>query len=146
MFRYYLWLLLLLPSTAYAHNFGLLFEWAGISACFIMVITHWALVLLLCWTQLFKHLWLTILSSTLSAINMLFAYLIFSEVLSNYLDPNYLRGQKNDFITLFIVLTINFVAVLWLARLPIKQYKQLSDNKNDASSSINEALGIKDKK
>lgn len=119
-------LALLLPSSVYAHNFGLIFEWLGLFVIASFTAIHLVLVLLLRWKKYFRHLWLMLMSSLLSLVNLNIAMLAFFDMFDKYLDPRYLADMKGEFIFLFIVLSLNALAIIWLFSLPLKQYNTLS--------------------
>ncbi|MBL1321230.1 MAG: hypothetical protein COA63_009250 [Methylophaga sp.] len=139
-------LLLLAPSLAHAHGFGLMFEWIAAGVYVGITLVHGSIIFLLRWKVLFKHLWLTSLSLFVSVAMLLLGFVIVGDFYTNYMEPRYLPKKKDEFILIFILVIVSMLAILWLFSLPIKQYQQLSNKSGETTISINEALGINNDK
>jgi hypothetical protein len=142
--------LLLISPAAFAHGIPaqamvtILIVWP-------MLITgiYGALVLLLRWKRLFKHQWITIISYILAlgSLGLLAVSLwVFGTVVFELDSGNqdYFSEHYLQLFLLFLVVIFHVGVVTWIFRIPIKQYRQLAEKTNEAASSINNALGIKD--
>ncbi len=150
LIKYTLWLLLLLPSLAFAHGIPveamvvILVVWPMlISAVYGLI------VLFLRWKQFFKYQWIMIISYILSLATLgllAVSVTVFGSVILALIsdEQNYFSEHFMQLFLLFLVVILHLGIEVWLFRAPIKQYRQLTGKTNEEIRSINHALGIKD--
>ena len=103
------------------------------------------LILLRRRAKLFKHRWLVTVSFIVSLINALIWGLVLFVVV--YGTPELLRDDKLITLVMFVVVIINLSVIVWTFKSPSKQQYELEGlPPHKTENTINEALGIKDKK
>ncbi len=148
-----LWLILAMPIMAFAHSgripggliLGIIVGWPAMFSAI-----HCLIVLLVNWKKLFKYPSLVIISTIITFFTSLllavsafmYAIVLGDTVMGN---NNYYSQHGWELLALFFVILANFWMIKWAFKTPRKQH-QLEFNNKDMTSSINEALGIKDNK
>ena len=148
-----LWLILLMPVMAFAHSgripggliLGIIVIWPAIFSAI-----HCLIVLLIRWKSLFRYpsfvmisKIITFFTSLLLAVSAFMYTITLGDTVMGGND--YYSQHPWELLALLFVILANLWMIMWAFKTPRKQY-QLLFKKDDTTSSINEALGIKDNK
>lgn len=154
-YKYLIWLALcLIPSVAYAHSgripggliLGIIVVWPAIFSAI-----HCLIVLLIRWKALFRYASLVIISkiitfftSLLLAVGAFMYAIVLGDTVRG--GNEYYSQHSWELIALLFVILANLWMIKWAFKTPRNQHQLLFNKKNETTSSINEALGMKENK
>jgi len=151
--KYVPWFLLFLPLVVFAHGGVPVQTILGIfiigPALFSAV--HSVLILLLRWQQMFRYSWCVNISIVITIFStllfMLSAYMFGASLIDAVTGGNSELLDLHWYLLLFFfVIITNLLMIIWAFKIPKKQYQLLLNEKFETTSSIFEALGIKENK